>query len=168
MNGEWASGKCRSDASDAWPDRRLQAFFATESTRVQECHPWRDLHQAKKARIPGRAHDTLRPLATLAASCRPSIATAQKRYLRSLAHDLKPVILVGAKGVTPALLAELDLALEHHELVKLKIAAGDRDERDAWVNEILKASGVALVQRVGNIATVFRARRKNPGIVLPR
>jgi RNA-binding protein len=96
------------------------------------------------------------------------ISPSQRRYLRSLAHDLKPVILVGAKGVTPALLAELYLALEHHELVKLKIAAGDRDERDAWVEAIVKTTGVALVQRVGNIATLFRARKKNPGIVLPR
>jgi RNA-binding protein len=114
------------------------------------------------------AHDTLSARSTVPKRMPIALAAAQKRYLRSLAHDLKPVILVGAKGVTPALLAELDLALEHHELVKLKIAAGDRDERDAWVEEIVKATGVALVQRVGNIATVFRARRKNPGIVLPR
>jgi RNA-binding protein len=97
-----------------------------------------------------------------------ALAPAQKRYLRSLAHDLKPVILIGAKGVTPAVLAELEIALEHHELVKLKVAAPDRDERDAWVEAIAKASGAALVQRVGNIATVFRGRRKDPGIVLPR
>ncbi|MBS0458218.1 MAG: ribosome assembly RNA-binding protein YhbY [Proteobacteria bacterium] len=97
-----------------------------------------------------------------------AISPAQRRYLRSLAHDLKPVILVGGKGVTPALLAELDLALEHHELVKVKLAAPDRDERDGWVAAIVEASGAALVQRVGNIATVFRPRKKNPGIVLPR
>ena len=96
------------------------------------------------------------------------LAASQKRYLRSLAHDLKPVILVGAKGVTPAMLAELELALEHHELVKAKFAAPDRDERDAWVEAIVEASGAALVQRVGNVATLFRPRRKDPGIVLPR
>ncbi len=97
-----------------------------------------------------------------------ALAAAQKRYLRSLAHDLKPVILVGAKGVTPAMLAELELALEHHELVKVKFAAPDRDARDAWNEAMIEASGAALVQRVGNVATVFRARRKDPGIVLPR
>ena len=95
-------------------------------------------------------------------------ATSQKRYLRTLAHNLKPVILVGAKGVTPALLAELGGALEHHELIKVKIAAEDRDERDAWVAEIVKGADAALIQRVGNVATLFRPRRKNPGIVLPR
>jgi RNA-binding protein len=97
-----------------------------------------------------------------------ALGAAQKRYLRSLTHTLKPVILVGAKGVTPALLAELDGALEHHELIKVKIAAEDRDARDAWIAEIVKAADAALVQRVGNIASLFRPRRKNPGIVLPR
>jgi RNA-binding protein len=96
------------------------------------------------------------------------LATAQKRYLRTLAHNLKPVILVGAKGVTPALLVELANALEHHELIKVKIAAEDRDERDAWVAAIVKGADAALIQRVGNVATMFRPRRKNPGIVLPR
>ena len=96
------------------------------------------------------------------------LASAQRRYLRALAHALKPVILVGAKGVTPALLGELEAALELHELIKLKIAAGDREERDAWLDGIVKATHVALVQRVGNVATVFRARKKDPGIVLPR
>ena len=51
----------------------------------------------------------------------------QKRYLRGCAHDLKPVILVGQKGITDALLKELDLALAHHELVKVRLADDDRD-----------------------------------------
>ena len=96
------------------------------------------------------------------------VSPTQRRYLRSLAHALKPVILVGVKGVTPALLAELGIALEHHELVKVKIAAGDRDERDTWLEAIVDGADAALIQRVGNIATLFRARKKNPGIVLPR
>lgn len=97
-----------------------------------------------------------------------TLAATQKRYLRSLAHAIKPVIGVGAKGVTPALLAELESALERHELVKVKIAAPDRDERDAWIERVVATAGAALVQRVGNIATVFRPRKKDPGIVLPR
>ena len=120
--------------------------------------------------VPGRASKAEvdaerapeRAVATIA------LAAAQKRYLRSLTHTLKPVILVGAKGVTPALLAELDSALEHHELIKVKVAAEDRDARDACIAEIVKAANAALVQRVGNIASLFRPRRKNPGIVLPR
>lgn len=115
-----------------------------------------------------RRHDTLPGFPDFPRAMSTALATAQTRYLRSLAHSLKPVILVGAKGVTPALLAELELALEHHELIKIRLAAPDRDERDAWVAAIVDASRAALVQRVGNIATLFRARRKDPGIILPR
>ena len=97
-----------------------------------------------------------------------ALASAQIRYLRSLAHALKPVILVGAKGVSPSMRAELDRALTDHELIKVKVAAPDRDERDAWIGQIIEGSHATLVQRVGNIATLFRARSKDPGIVLPR
>ncbi len=128
-------------------------------------------HGSTGPAIPGRAFDVAADADRASAKRDLSpiaLATSQKRYLRSLAHNLKPVILVGAKGVTPALLAELANALEHHELIKLKIAAEDRDERDAWVAEIVKGADAALIQRVGNVATLFRPRRKNPGIVLPR
>ncbi len=69
-----------------------------------------------------------------------SLNNAQKRYLRGLAHDLKPIILVGAKGPTDALLAELDLALERHELLKVKFSAQDREVRDAWMEELVEKS----------------------------
>lgn len=98
----------------------------------------------------------------------PAITASQKRYLRGLAHDLKPVILVGGKGVTDAVVAELDLALERHELLKVKIAAGDRDTRDAWIVTLVERSQAALVQRVGNIATLYRVSSDKPGIELPR
>jgi RNA-binding protein len=95
-------------------------------------------------------------------------SASQKRHLRGLAHPLKPVILVGGKGVSDSVVAELELALERHELLKVKIAAGDRDERDAWIAQLVERSGATLVQRVGNIATLYRARSDQPGIVLPR
>jgi RNA-binding protein len=97
-----------------------------------------------------------------------AITAAQKRHLRGLAHALKPVILVGGKGVTDALLAEVEIALERHELLKVKIAAGDRDTRDAWIGELVERSGAALVQRVGNVATLFRVSSDDPKIELPR
>lgn len=96
------------------------------------------------------------------------LTSNQKRYLRGLAHPLKPGILVGAKGVTEALLAELDLALDHHELVKVRIAAEDRDAREAGVAILLERSGAQLVQRVGNIACLFRRNPEAPQVPLPR
>ena len=51
------------------------------------------------------------------------LSNSQQRYLRGLSHGLKPVVMVGGKGLTVGVLAELELALEHHELVKVKISA---------------------------------------------
>jgi RNA-binding protein len=97
-----------------------------------------------------------------------ALAAAQKRYLRGLAHDLKPVILVGAKGVTDALVAELDQALERHELLKVKVAAEDRDERDAWIEDLVARSRAELIQRVGHVVTLYRRSSDKPQIELPR
>lgn len=97
-----------------------------------------------------------------------ALSNAQKRYLRGLAHDLKPVVMVGAKGVGPALLAELDQALELHELVKVRIAAGDRDERDAMIEALVEPSEANLVARIGHVAVLYRRRRENPLVILPK
>lgn len=93
---------------------------------------------------------------------------AQIRYLRSLGHALRPVIMVGGKGVTPALLAELGLALDQHELIKVKVAAGDRDLRDQWIGQLIADSQARLVQRIGNIALLYRRNPDRSQIVLPQ
>lgn len=97
-----------------------------------------------------------------------ALSANQRRHLRSLAHPLKPIILVGAKGITDSLIAELDSALERHELLKVKIAAGDREARDAMIDDIVGRTDAALVQRVGNIASLYRRSAEKPQIVLPR
>ncbi len=80
----------------------------------------------------------------------------QKKFLRGLAHHLNPVILVGSKGITEGLLAELDSTLSHHELVKVKINAGDRDERKAAIDEMVAATGAELVQTIGKVCVLYR------------
>ena len=97
-----------------------------------------------------------------------SLSAAQKRHLRALAHHLKPVILMGAKGLSEALIAELRLALDRHELVKVKLAAEDHEQREAVIAELTSATGAALVQRVGHTAVLFLRNTKQPLIVLPR
>ncbi len=97
-----------------------------------------------------------------------ALSSSQKRYLRSLAHGLKPVVMVGAKGITDSLVAELDAALAHHELIKVKIAAEDRESRDAAVVELFERVDAAVVQRIGNIAVAFRRNPQKPQIELPR
>ena len=97
-----------------------------------------------------------------------ALSNAQKRYLRGLAHDLKPVVLVGAKGVTAALLAELDGALEQHELIKVKVSAEDRETRDAWIDALAEGGRAALVGRIGHIAVLYRRRQDKPLVILPK
>ncbi len=96
------------------------------------------------------------------------LSAHQKRYLRGLAHPLKPVILMGNKGLTDALVAELDLALEHHELVKVKISSDDREAREALAVELAQRADAALVQRIGNVACLYRRNPEAPQIPLPR
>jgi len=96
------------------------------------------------------------------------LTPAQNRFLRGMAHDLKALLQIGGKGVTPAFLAELDEVLERHELIKVKIAAEDREAREAMVAELVQASGGALVQRIGHVAVLYRPARKKRQIVLPR
>ena len=96
------------------------------------------------------------------------LSNAQKRYLRGLAHDLKPVILVGAKGVTAALLAELDLALEQHELIKARVAAEDRETRDQWIAALVDGAQATLIGRIGHVAVLYRPRKDKPQVILPK
>lgn len=97
-----------------------------------------------------------------------ALTAAQSRFLRGQAHDLKAMLQVGGKGITDALVAEIDGALEHHELIKVKVAAADRDERDALVSELAARSGAALVQRIGHVAVLYRPSKDRRHIVLPR
>lgn len=96
------------------------------------------------------------------------LSNPQKRYLRGLAHDLKPIVMVGAKGVTAPLIAELELALEQHELVKVKVAAEDRETRDAWITELAEKSAANLVSRIGHTAVLYRRSNDKPLVILPK
>jgi RNA-binding protein len=99
----------------------------------------------------------------------PTVLTsAQTRFLRGQAHDLKAMLQVGAKGVTDTLVAELDNALEHHELIKVKVGAEDREVRDAMIAELARRSDAALVQRIGHTAVLYRPSKDKRQIVLPR
>jgi RNA-binding protein len=90
----------------------------------------------------------------------------QKRHLRKLAHNLKPVIILGNAGFSEGVANELDLTLEHHELIKVRVNAGDREERDALIAQICDSARCELVQRIGHIAILYRPAKK-PVIRLP-
>lgn len=97
-----------------------------------------------------------------------SLKPKQIRYLRGLAHDLKPVIQTGNKGLTEALLKELAVALDHHELVKVKLGSDDRDERKQQIAEIGERSRAELVQSIGKVACFFRRNDEAPKLALPK
>ncbi len=97
-----------------------------------------------------------------------ALTNAQIRFLRGQAHGLKALLQVGAKGVTDAVVAEVDGALEHHELIKVKIAGEDRDAREAMIGELAERSAAALVQKIGKIAVLYRPSKDRRQIVLPR
>ena len=77
-----------------------------------------------------------------------TLSEKQRKHLRTLGHKLKPVVMIGANGLTEAVLQELEQSIEHHELMKIRVSVGDRDTRDAIVQEICARAGAELVQRV--------------------
>lgn len=97
-----------------------------------------------------------------------ALTNAQIRFLRGQAHDLKAMLQVGGKGVTDALVAEVELALEHHELIKVKVAGEDRARRDAMIAALAARADAALVQRIGHTVVLYRPSRDKRQIVLPR
>lgn len=94
------------------------------------------------------------------------LTSRQRSYLRALAHDLKPVVLTGSAGLTDAVLNEIEQALAHHELIKVRLAAGDRDERMQMTTKMCKQTGSDVVQNIGRVTVIYRAARE-PRIKLP-
>jgi RNA-binding protein len=96
-----------------------------------------------------------------------TLSESQKKYLRGLGHDRKPLIMVGDAGLSESLLVEFESTLAHHELIKVRVRVGDRNARDAIIAEMCEKSGAALVQRVGNMALLYRENPEKKKIVLP-
>jgi RNA-binding protein len=91
----------------------------------------------------------------------------QRRHLRGLAHDLKPVVMVGDSGLTDGVVRETERALHDHELIKIKVRAADRDARDALIADLATRTTSELVNRIGHVAVLYRKRPDKTGIVLP-
>ena len=90
----------------------------------------------------------------------------QKRFLKSIAHTLKPVVITGEGGISEGVLREIDLSIEHHELIKVRVNADDRDSRQEMIQAICSHTGAELVQSIGHIALLYRAAKK-PSLKLP-
>jgi len=90
---------------------------------------------------------------------KPKLSNQQIRAFKSQAHALKPVVRVGQHGVTDAVLTELDIALTHHELLKVKISAADRDLREEVIKQLVEKSKATIIQKIGGMLVLYR---KNP------
>lgn len=87
------------------------------------------------------------------------LSTKQAQTLKAQAHHLKPVVLIGDKGLTENVLEEINVALTAHELIKVKINGADRDDRSTMAAEIVKKSEAQLLQIIGRTLILYR---KNP------
>jgi len=90
----------------------------------------------------------------------------QIKYLKGLAHHLKPVVIIGAAGLTAAVLKEVRGALKAHELVKIKLPAMERDDRRSLFNQLCQETRSEAIQQIGRMAILYR-RAEKPKIQLP-
>ena len=88
------------------------------------------------------------------------MAKIDKQNLKARAHHLNPVIIIGSKGLTSAVLDETNIALEAHELIKVKINGADKDERLSIAKSICDSLKAEFIQQIGNIAILYREREE--------
>lgn len=89
--------------------------------------------------------------------------SAQKKNLRGQAHHLKPVVIVADKGLSESVVAEIERALDDHELIKIKLR-GDRDVRKAWALSIAEQCNAELIHSIGQVASFYRKHPEKPVI----
>lgn len=95
-----------------------------------------------------------------------SLNTHQLKFLKDQAHSLKPVVLLGNDGLSDSVIKEIDSSIEHHELIKIKVNAGDdRKEQAQMAADKVNAQ---LVSLVGRVAVLFRQNKDGSRFILPR
>ena len=96
-----------------------------------------------------------------------ALTEKQLRFLRGKAHALRPVVMLGNKGLTDNVVAETAQALRDHELVKVRVRAADRAQRDVLLAALVARTESALVTRIGHVAVLYRAATPLPRLLLP-
>lgn len=85
--------------------------------------------------------------------------SAERKALRGIAHHLQPVVMIGDGGVSDAVIAETNRALDDHELIKVKVNALDREDRNLLIDALAEACQAETVQRIGKVVVLYR---RNP------
>ena len=92
----------------------------------------------------------------------------QKRALRGLAHHLKPVVIVGTGGLSAAVVKKVQAELAHHELIKVKVSDDAPLKAKAAAEDLNDHTSAHIVQTIGRTVVLYKARKKDPSIVLPK
>ena len=96
-----------------------------------------------------------------------NLSNKQKKHLKGLAHPLKPVVLLGQNGLTEGVLAEIENALNFHELIKVKVATDDREMKQLIIDAIVRETEAINVAKIGHIVVLYRQSEEKK-IDLPR
>jgi RNA-binding protein len=86
------------------------------------------------------------------------LSPTERRDLRSRAHHLHPIVMIGEAGLTPPVLHEIDVALKSHELIKVRVLGDDRERRGRIGGEICAALDATEIQSIGKMIVLFRPR----------
>lgn len=89
-----------------------------------------------------------------------SITNAMKKQFRTIGHGLSPVVTIAGNGLSAGVMAEIERALEDHELIKVKIVVAEREQRKEVVQALVNDCKAELIQEIGKVALIFRAARK--------
>lgn len=96
-----------------------------------------------------------------------NLTPGQRRFLRAQAHSLNPVVLIGDAGLTEAVMKEIERSLNSHELIKIKVASGDHEQREKMLAEICSTLEAAPAQHIGKTLVIYKAAKKQK-LVLPK
>lgn len=89
-----------------------------------------------------------------------SLSQDRKKALRTIGHNLNPIVTVAGNGLSENIKIEIDRALEDHELIKVKYSVGDRELKKQLIEETVAASRATLIQSIGNVALLYRAAKE--------
>jgi RNA-binding protein len=89
-----------------------------------------------------------------------NLSKVQNKRLRAESHQLKPVVMIGQNGLTEAVQNEIEIAIEHHELIKIRIPASEKSVKKQMIDAICKRHNAEPVQAIGNVAVIYRRNAK--------
>jgi RNA-binding protein len=95
------------------------------------------------------------------------LPSARRSELRAAAHKLSPVVIIGDKGLTDEVIAEVDRSLKAHELIKVRAATDDRDARNEWMEAICEKLDALPVQQIGKVFVIYRENPKEAPVRPP-